>query len=185
MIKGDVHMYKVYNTDCEELNFNIKYLDDETPRLKYINGSNSDWIDCYARTVEVIHLDGMCDFYDKIGDKVEYKQGDMLKVNLGFCLKMMDNNTDKKYCANVFPRSSLFLKTGLFLTTNVSCIDYEYHGDNDWWLSFFMAMRNGSINIGDRLVQFCVREIEPRLSFNEVRTLGKVGDRNGFGSSNR
>lgn len=162
--------------------FNIHYLNDEMPRLEYVNG-NSDWIDLRAVQVTVFHSDSTTTTYSNAGDIVKYKAGDVVKVNFGVSIHMQDTETGVKYKANCYPRSSLFTKTGLFLTNHVGCIDYSYRGTNDWWMGQFLAMKEGEFAIYDRLIQFDIKPIEPRLVFNEVAE-HDAKDRGGYGTSN-
>ena len=172
-------MYRVYE---EELNFNIKYLDETVPPLETFDGN---WVDLRAIEVKVIRANGEVETHKSSEfETVTYDKDDVLFVNFGFAMDMKDVVTGEEYVANIFPRSSLFKNFKLFLTNHVGCIDHSYKGDNDYWRGMFLAMGSGELHKGDRLAQFEVKKPQPKLVLHSVDSLGNKS-RGGYGSSGR
>ena len=62
--------------------------------------------------------------------------------------------------------------------------DDTFVGDNDEYMVVMYATRNGSVRIGDRLVQIKIENAMPKFEFEEVETFGNK-DRGGYGSTGR
>lgn len=175
-------MYQVYNTESQELNFNIHYLDESVPPLETFDGN---WVDLRVIEVKVTRANGEVETHKSSEfDTVTYEQGDVLFVNFGFSLDLVDTVTGEEYVANIFPRSSLFKNFKLFLTNHVGCIDTNYRGTNDYWRGMFYAVGGGEIHKGDRLAQFEVRKPQPKLVLTPVDDLGN-NNRGGYGSTGK
>lgn len=137
----------------------IKYIDPDMPKLEYIDGEKSDWID--LRSAETITM----------------FPGDFRIINLGVAMELPDG-----YEAHVVPRSSTFKKYGIIQCNHMGVIDNSYCGDDDWWRFPALAMRKTTIYKGDRICQFRIEKKQPQLIFEEVDLLGNK-NRGGFGST--
>lgn len=129
-----------------------------------------DWIDLRATEIKVNGV-------EQSQQVVEYKTGDVLFVNFGFACELPPNHE-----AYIVPRSSTFKNFGLILTNQVGIIDNSYKGDTDYWLGMFFALKDGKLELGDRIAQFRIQEKMPRLNFEIVDQLDNE-NRSGYGSS--
>lgn len=136
----------------------IKYFTDAIEKLDYIDGK-SDWIDLRA------------------SEEVELKAGEYKMIPLGVAMELPDG-----YEAHIAPRSSTFKNWGLLQTNSVGVVDGSYCGDNDMWRMPVYATRDTVIHVNDRVAQFRIMKNQPRISFEEVKSLGHA-DRGGFGST--
>ena len=136
----------------------IKYFTDAIEKLDYIEGK-SDWIDLRA------------------SEEVELKAGEYKMIPLGVAMALPDG-----YEAHIAPRSSTFKNWGLLQTNSVGVVDGSYCGDNDMWRMPVYATRDTVIHVNDRVAQFRIMKNQPRISFEEVKSLGHA-DRGGFGST--
>lgn len=164
-----------------KIKFNIKYHNENMPKLELIGEDKSNWIDLRVNTVKVISTNGNVSEYTDF-ETVSYKMGDTVFVDFGVSIDMTDIETGKEYVANVYPRSSTFKNYGLFLSNSVGCIDHSYRGNNDTWKGMFIAMRDGQLCKFDRVAQFEVCEKSPLIQFVETDDLGNDG-RGGYGST--
>lgn len=136
----------------------IKYHDQEMEKLKFIE-EKSDWIDLRA------------------AESVELKQGDFKLISLGVSMELPGG-----YEAHVAPRSSTFKNFGIIQTNSVGVIDESYCGDEDIWMMPALAMRDTSIEKGDRICQFRIMRKMEDISMEEVDFLGNK-NRDGIGST--
>lgn len=136
----------------------IKYFTDAIEKLDYIEGK-SDWIDLRA------------------SEEVELKAGEYKMIPLGVAMELPDG-----YEAHIAPRSSTFKNWGLLQTNSVGVVDGSYCGDNDMWRMPVYATRDTVVHVNDRVAQFRIMKNQPRIIFEEVKSLGHV-DRGGFGST--
>lgn len=139
------------------MDIKIKYFTDEIEKIAPI--SKGDWIDLRAAAT------------------VELKAGEFKLIPLGIAMEL-----PKGYEAHVAPRSSTFKNFGVIQTNSIGIIDNSYCGDNDQWFFPAYALRDTVININDRLCQFRIMEIQPRINFVTVDSLGNA-DRGGHGST--
>lgn len=135
----------------------IKYFTDEIERIAPI--SKGDWIDLRA------------------AEKVELKRGEFKLVPLGVAMELPAG-----YEAHVAPRSSTFKNFGVIQTNSLGIIDNSYCGDNDQCFFPAFALRDTVINVNDRICQFRIMEIQPKITFTRVESLGNR-DRGGHGST--
>jgi len=108
---------------------------------------------------------------------IKYSKGDIFRVNLGFAMELPSG---KK--AQVYPRSGTRKNFNVMLTNAVGVIDNSYRGTNDQWMSEFIAVGDGFMKIGDRILQFEINDVQPQYEFERVTSLGGV-DRGGYGST--
>ena len=163
----------------------IKYFDD-AKKLKKI--SKGDWIDLYANKDMFI------------------PEGSRAMIPLGVAMELPEG-----YEAHVVPRSSTFKTWGIIQTNHMGVIDNSYCGDIDQWhfpayclvgkdvkeeievitreigTEVFYEQHKVKVNgtwvhKGDKICQFRIMEIQPRIEFEEVEVLGNA-DRGGFGST--
>lgn len=137
----------------------IKYIDKDMPKLEYIDGEKSDWIDLRS------------------AEDVEMEAGEFRIINLGVAMQLPDG-----YEAHIVPRSSTFKKFGIIQSNHFGCVDNSYCGDEDWWRFPALAMRDTHIYKGDRICQFRIMKKQPEITFEEVDHLGNK-NRGGFGST--
>lgn len=159
----------------------VLYHDEEMPKLEFIGGSKSDWIDVRASSVKVSgHLK---DWKGSYGDlkKIHYYAGDTVTIDLGISMELPTG-----YEAHLLPRSSTFKNYGLILVNSMGVIDESYCGDGDHWIMQYYAINSGSIERYDRLGQF---RVMPKMTggdytieITEYETLGN-SNREGIGSS--
>ena len=110
-------------------------------------------------------------------EDVELKKGEFKLIPLGVGMKLPEG-----YKANVYPRSSTFKNFGIIMTNSVGQIDNSYSGDNDEWKFPALAMRDTVIHKNDRICQFEIQKIQPKIEFIEVEKLDDT-DRGGVGST--
>ena len=138
----------------------IKYFTDKIDKLTYVDGK-SDWIDLRA------------------SEDVELKAGEFKLIPLGVAMEL-----PKGYEAHLVPRSSRFKNYGILQTNSCGIIDCSYCGDEDMWRMPVYATRDTVIHQNDRICQFRIVENQPKITFDEVESLGNA-DRGGFGSTGR
>lgn len=138
----------------------IKYFTDKIGKLTYIDGK-SDWIDLRA------------------AESVDLKKGEFKLIPLGVAMEL-----PKGYEAHIVPRSSTFKNFGIIQTNHQGVIDSSYCGDNDEWKMPVYAMRDTHIEVNDRICQFRIMENQPKIQFEEVKSLTGV-DRGGFGTTGK
>lgn len=162
-------------TMCRELE--VIPTDKKTIRIKYFDDakklekiSKGDWIDLYANKDMFI------------------PEGSRAMIPLGIAMELPEG-----YEAHVVPRSSTFKTWGIIQTNSFGVIDHSYCGDNDQWHMpvyclvgndrEWLTERKGTfIHKGDKICQFRIMEIQPKIEFEEVEHLGNE-DRGGFGST--
>ena len=86
--------------------------------------------------------------------------------------------------AHVVPRSSTFKNYGIIQTNSCGIIDGTYCGDDDMWRMPVYAVRDTVIHVNDRICQFRIFENQPKITFDEVESLGNK-NRGGFGSTGK
>ena len=138
----------------------IKYFTDAIERLTYIDGK-SDWIDLRA------------------SEEVTLKAGEFCLIPLGVAMELPE-----VYEAHVVPRSSTFKNYGIIQTNSCGIIDGTYCGDDDMWRMPVYAVRDTVIHVNDRICQFRIFENQPKITFDEVESLGNK-NRGGFGSTGK
>ena len=138
----------------------IKYFTDAIERLTYIDGK-SDWIDLRA------------------SEEVTLKAGEFCLIRLGVAMELPEG-----YEAHVVPRSSTFKNYGIIQTNSCGIIDGTYCGDDDMWRMPVYAVRDTVIHVNARICQFSIFENRPKITFDEVESLGNK-NRGGFGSTGK
>ena len=138
----------------------IKYFTDAIERLTYIDGK-SDWIDLRA------------------SEEVTLKAGEFCLIPLGVAMELPEG-----YEAHVVPRSSTFKNYGIIQTNSCGISDGTYCGDDDMWRMPVYALRDTVIHVNDRICQFRIFENQPKITFDEVESLGNK-NRGGFGSTGK
>ena len=138
----------------------IKYFTDAIERLTYIDGK-SDWIDLRA------------------SEEVTLTAGEFCLIPLGVAMELPEG-----YEAHVVPRSSTFKNYGIIQTNSCGIIDGTYCGDDDMWRMPVYAVRDTVIHVNDRICQFRIFENQPKITFDEVESLGNK-NRGGFGSTGK
>lgn len=138
-------------------NIRIKYHNKNIDKVAAIQ--NGDWIDLRA------------------AETVEMKAGEFRLISLGISMKLPEG-----YEANIVPRSSTFKKWGVLQVNSMGVIDNSYCGENDIWMFPALAIRNTTINEGDRICQFRVVKKMADIDFIEVEHM-EDEDRGGFGST--
>lgn len=140
----------------------IKYKKESTKRLEFVGGiETSNWIDLSA------------------DEHVALKKGENKLIDLGVAMELPEG-----YEAHVVPRSSTFKNFKIIQANHHGVIDNSYSGDNDWWKFWAIALEDTEINPGDRICQFRIAEVQPKITFYEVELLGNK-DRGGIGSTGK
>ncbi len=139
------------------MDIKIKYFNDNIEKIAPI--SKGDWIDLRAAAT------------------VELKAGEFKLIPLGVAMELPQG-----YEAHVCPRSSTFKNFGVIQTNSMGIIDNSYCGDNDQWFFPAYALRDTVIKENDRICQFRIMEIQPKINFITVETLDNA-DRGGHGST--
>ena len=165
----------------EPYNIKVKYHDSSMPKFEQIEKGN--WIDCRViKGGKITHSDGTKEPLEWKQDKdgtyyIEYKQGDFMMLPLGFSL-----NQGKGYEVNLVPRSSTFKNYGIIQTNHFGVGDDTFVGNNDMYHFPCYALRDGRINLYDRICQMKINKAMPQVIFNEVEDM-ESEDRGGFGST--
>lgn len=143
--------------DNAPLTIKIKYFDKEITKLEKVE--KGDWID--LRSAETVKL----------------KKGEtrLIKLGVGMILP-------KGYEANVVARSSTLKNWGVIQGNCYAVIDNSFNGDGDEWLMSVYAIKDTVINKNDRVCQFRLNKIQPKIHFEEVQKL-EDKDRGSFGST--
>ena len=134
----------------------VQYLDDTVTRLSV--NAKGDWIDLYA------------------AETVSLKSGEHHLIHLGVAMKLPEG-----YEAHLLPRSSTFKKWGIIQANHCGIIDNSYSGPNDWWKMSAIALRDTTIEKGDKICQFRIIKRQPEIELVEGKMEGE--DRGGFGST--
>lgn len=137
----------------------IKYFDDEIEKIRKI--AVGDWIDLRA------------------AQTVELKKGEFKLIPLGVGMKLPEG-----YEANIVPRSSTYKNFKVLQTNCFGVVDNSYSGNNDQWMFPALAMEDTLINKNDRICQFRINKIQPKIEFKYVTILDET-DRGGFGSTGK
>ena len=143
----------------ESVELRVKYLDEDLPKLKFVDGAISNWIDMCAAETVVLH------------------KGDFALIPLGVCIEL-----PRGYEAHLAPRSSTFKRWGLLQTNSVGVIDEMFCGDDDEWKMPVYATRDTIVEKGNRICQFRIMKIQPDITFVSVASLGSRS-RGSFGST--
>lgn len=137
----------------------IKYFDESMPKLEFIEGKKSDWIDLRA------------------AEELFIPANTFAMIHLGVAMKLPEG-----YEAHIAPRSSTFKKWGIIQVNSVGVVDESYAGDGDEWMMPVYAIRDTNIHKGDRVCQFRIMEKQPAVQFVKVKHL-EDENRGGFGST--
>ena len=137
----------------------IKYFSDKIDKIEKIN--IGDWVDLRA------------------SETFRIKKGEYVLIPLGVGMIL-----PKKYEANIVPRSSTYKNFGILQTNHFGVIDNSYSGDNDMWHFPAYATRDTVIKANDRICQFRINKIQPKIKFVEVDKLNNK-DRGGIGSTGK
>lgn len=137
----------------------IKYFDESMPKLEFIEGKKSDWIDLRA------------------AEELFIPANTFAMIHLGVAMKLPEG-----YEAHIAPRSSTFKKWGIIQVNSVGVVDESYAGDGDEWMMPVYAIRDTNIHKGDRVCQFRIMEKQPTIQFVEAKHL-EDENRGGFGST--
>ncbi|WP_292474527.1 deoxyuridine 5'-triphosphate nucleotidohydrolase [Methanosphaera sp.] len=135
----------------------VKYFNPNLQKIEKI--SKGDWIDLRA------------------SEDVILKAGEFKLIPLGVGMILPAG-----YEAHVVPRSSTFKKFGIIATNHFGIIDNSYSGEKDEWVFLAYALRDTHIHVNDRICQFRIEKIQPKLQLKEVKHL-KQKSRGGLGST--
>ena len=137
-----------------------------------------------AKELNMIEKGNWCDLYPN--KDMFIPEGEKMMIPLGIAMQLPEG-----YEAHVVPRSSTFKTWGIIQTNHVGIIDNSYCGDNDQWFypayclepkNFIDNQYGTLIRKGDKIAQFRIIEVQPKLEFEKVELLGNK-DRGGFGST--
>ena len=137
-----------------------------------------------AKELNMIEKGNWCDLY--ANKDMFIPEGEKMMIPLGVAMELPEG-----YEAHVVPRSSTFKTWGIIQTNHIGIIDNSYCGDNDQWFypayclepkNFIDNQYGTLIRKGDKIAQFRIIEVQPKLEFEKVELLGNK-DRGGFGST--
>ena len=137
-----------------------------------------------AKELNMIEKGNWCDLY--ANKDMFIPEGERTMIPLGVAMELPEG-----YEAHVVPRSSTFKTWGIIQTNHIGIIDNSYCGDNDQWFypaycleskNFIDNQYGTLIRKGDKIAQFRIIEVQPKLEFEKVELLGNK-DRGGFGST--
>ena len=137
-----------------------------------------------AKELNMIEKGNWCDLY--ANKDMFIPEGEKMMIPLGVAMQLPEG-----YEAHVVPRSSTFKTWGIIQTNHIGIIDNSYCGDNDHWFypayclepkNFIDNQYGTLIRKGDKIAQFRIIEVQPKLEFEKVESLGNK-DRGGFGST--
>ena len=137
-----------------------------------------------AKELNMIEKGNWCDLY--ANKDMFIPEGEKMMIPLGVAMQLPEG-----YEAHVVPRSSTFKTWGIIQTNHIGIIDNRYCGDNDQWFypayclepkNFIDNQYGTLIRKGDKIAQFRIIEVQPKLEFEKVELLGNK-DRGGFGST--
>ena len=137
-----------------------------------------------AKELNMIEKGNWCDLY--ANKDIFIPEGERAMIPLGVAMQLPEG-----YEAHVVPRSSTFKTWGIIQTNHIGIIDNSYCGDNDQWFypayclepkNFIDNQYGTLIRKGDKIAQFRIIEVQPKLEFEKVELLGNK-DRGGFGST--
>lgn len=177
-----------WHDGCIELVDDDSVKVDESNNIKYVQKhqllkfeQHGDLIDLQFLGFDKIFK---CTWTNAYGNSVEfsndilyYKKGDIFRVKLGFSMQLPEGKMAKTYM-----RSGTRKNFNVRLTNHVGCIDNNYNGTDDEWMAEFEAIDDGSMEIGDRILQFEIVDVQPKWNFVEVEKL-EDDSRGGYGSS--
>ena len=152
----------------------VRYIDPSLPPINKIE--KGDWIDLRASRIVVNGYAVDWTVPEQGEDYIEYRQGDELRIYLGFALQMPEG-----YEAHVLPRGSTFKNFGLIQTNSKGIVDNSFRGNDDQWFVPMAAFRDGRIERYDRCCQFrFVKkmeevEFEPVEFFEDAKNRGSLG----------
>lgn len=137
-----------------------------------------------AKELNMIEKGNWCDLY--ANKDIFIPEREKMMIPLGVAMQLPEG-----YEAHVVPRSSTFKTWGIIQTNHIGIIDNSYCGDNDQWFypayclepkNFIDNQYGTLIRKGDKIAQFRIIEVQPKLEFEKVELLGNK-DRGGFGST--
>lgn len=137
-----------------------------------------------AKELNMIEKGNWCDLY--ANKDMFIPEGEKMMIPLGVAMQLPEG-----YEAHVVPRSSTFKTWGIIQTNNIGIIDNSYCGDNDQWFYPAYCLEPKEeycdsigtwVHKGDKIAQFRIIEVQPKLEFEKVELLGNK-DRGGFGST--
>ena len=153
-----------------------------------------DWID--LRAAETVHLSapqaGTLKRHTVDGVEVSHRDVtfDSKLIGLGVAMQL-----PKGLEAVALSRSGSFKNFGVILANSEGVIDQPYCGDNDEWRFNAIALRDTTINEGDRICQFRVQLSQKATMWQKIKWLLSSGieivevdeldnpDREGIGST--
>ena len=132
----------------------------------------------YAEGMEPLEQTKEGDLIDlRAAEDVTLEAGEFRIISLGVSMKL-----PRGYKAVIYPRSSTYKNFGIVMANSVGQVDSSYCGDGDVWGFPAIAFKDTVIHKGDRIAQFEIVPIQPKIQFLTVDHLGGE-DRGGFGST--
>ena len=122
-----------------------------------------------AKELNMIEKGNWCDLY--ANKDMFIPEGEKMMIPLGVAMQLPEG-----YEAHVVPRSSTFKTWGIIQTNHIGIIDNSYCGDNDQWFypayclepkNFIDNQYGTLIRKGDKIAQFRIIEVQPKLEFEK------------------
>lgn len=155
-----------------------------------------DWIDlCCNETVNIACPQAQTQKRKTKNGEVIYRYRNVTFNNVMFPLGVA-MKLPKGFEAHVVPRSSTFNKYGIILSNSMGIIDNTYSGNDDQWRFNAIALRDTTINKGDRICQFRIELSQHATLWQKLKWLFCSGvelievpsldneNRGGFGTTN-
>lgn len=133
-----------------------------------------DWIDLRASENAVMHAPqaGTLKRHKVDGKEESHRdvEFDFKLIPLGVAMQL-----PKGLEAVVVPRSSTYKKFGVIQTNHIGVIDNTYCGNDDEWKYPAIAMRDTTINEGDRICQFRIQLSQKATMWQKLKWLFSSG----------
>lgn len=148
-----------------------------------------DWID--LKSAETLKFEA------PYAEKARKNENRIVKFNTGMFRLGVGMKLPEGFEAVVVPRSSTFKEFGIVQRNSIGVIDFTYSGPNDEWRFPYIALKEGSINKGDRVCQFRIQLSQKATWWQKLKWFFTNGiefefvddyegvDRGGFGSTGK
>lgn len=175
-----------------KLKIKVKRINKNLPLPEII--SKGDWIDLRAAETVTLRAPQAGTLKRRVvdGKEIPFRdvEFDSSLVRLGVAMQL-----PKGFEAVALPRSSTYKNLGTILANSQGVIDWAYCGGNDEWRFNAIALRETTINEGDRICQFRIQLSQKATFWQKLRWLFSSGikivevdeldnpDRDGIGST--
>ena len=148
-----------------KLKIKVKRINKNLPLPEIIK--KGDWIDLRSSETVTLKAPQWCPLRRSAEDKnITHRDivFDSKLIRLGVAIQM-----PKGFEAPLLSRSCIFEKFGVILANGEGLIDNPYCGDNDEWRFGAIALRETTINEGDRICQFRIQLSQKATFWQKVK----------------